>query len=134
MKTKNVVSGAMIVAAGVSASTGGASAAKVDPQGTGPGITESGLSFDMVKLDDDVLLLGGLSQGSGAFGVHGETDGFLGDGEELYLAQTVYGGGGNDGLSAKGQLRIPGAVPLVVIDPNTNRSMTVLYNKSARTY
>lgn len=133
MKSKTIVSGAMIVAAGVSATSDRVSAAGQEPESARLSAENAGLNFDTVKIDDDVLKLGGLAQESGAFGAHGETGGFRADGEELYLAQTLYGGTGG-GLLAPGELRVQDATRMTVINPNTNRSMTVLYNSKTRTF
>jgi len=113
MKRKNVVSGAMIVAAGVSASTDRVTAAGIEPEPAQLRITESGLSLDMVKLDDDILRLGGA-------GPHGSA--FVGGDQET--------AGQHDGTWVGG-----GGLELhEVINPANGKLIRVFFNAEKRAY
>jgi len=156
MKRKQVISGAMIAAASVSASTDRVAVAKPVAQDAVPIVSEAGLNVDTVKVDEDVLRLGVLAEESGWFGTHDEFGGFQADKGQDYLAQTVYGGGDPDkpisnsttiygsqnglksttiygsqnGLIAK----VPGTRRIVVINPKNRQATTILYNAKTRAY
>lgn len=72
MDKKNIISGAMIVAAGLANTADKLSATTLDADNRVPRVTASGLAFDMVKLDDDVLKLGGVDVHGSAFAEEGD--------------------------------------------------------------
>ena len=128
MKSKKIVSGAMIVAASVTATHDHASASVQTPT-TQPSVTADGVTFDMVKLDDDVLRLGGLAQETGLFGAQGE---------ELRLATqhdgTWVGGGGLSIAKPGGDRPKRGRESLTVTNPVNKSSMFVIFDWITRLF
>ena len=103
MKRKSVISGAMIVAAGVAATTDRVQGATPQAEQEPLKVTSTGLRVATVKVDDDIVRLGGRSDETEWHGVHDDTGAFGATADELLLSQanaccTVYGGTGNDGL------------------------------------
>lgn len=140
MKPKSVISGAMMVAAGVSAATDRVAARESEPEKSAIKATAEGLKVDLVRIDDDVLVLGGLGAETDSIGVHGATSGFWNESEELYLAQTVYGGDPDKPVAKPGKkprvpkTKVPGTRAVVVINPSDNKSQTILFHDKKRAY
>lgn len=122
MKSKKIVSGAMIVAAGVAATQHGASAS-VQPPAAQPSVTDSGVTFDIVRLDDDVLRLGGLGHDIGLFGAQGE---------DLRIAEqhdgTWAGGVGGRAVRSPGDRPKRGRESLTLTNPMNKSSMFVTFD------
>ena len=132
---KSIISGAMIAAAGLSAGSEKAAATPVEPATTPMAQAGPDIDFDMVRLDGDVLRLGGLDD-DGIFAP--ETD-------AEYLAQTWGGGTGNDGISkprsgigsigiGKLRVKVPDISQMLVIDPATNQASTILFSPGQKAY
>lgn len=137
MKKKDVISGAMIVATATGVYAASDRVAAATPSDTAQlKITAAGPTGDTIRLDDDVLRLGGLAKDPLRSGVHGDSRGFRTDDDALYLAQTVYGGesGRNKMMKSGNMARVPGTTPMVVTDPRTQRSTTVLFNERSKVY
>lgn len=143
MKRKSVMSGAMIVAASVTVASDRVTARESAPEKAAIKATAEGLKIDLVRVDDDVLLLGGIEAESAGSGLDTGVGRSWDQGEDIYLAQTYFGGG-SDGRSGKlgkvgkkkrlPKAKVAGTRSLVVIDPSDNQARTVLFDDKTKTY